>query len=357
MKKGLLYLMVSRIVWIASGFAIHVGLGRLLGPEQYGIFGVIISLISVTYLVLGNGIRQAITKHIANDLTLAGAIKITGLKIQLVFSLTLGAAFFLLSKPIAISLGDDTLASFIKLAAFIIPPTGILFVYIGSLEGIKQFTKSATISMTYAFSKIIFVFPLVLLGLKVHGAIIGLILSVFCAALLGGYFCRGQTDEGHFDFPSLIKFAIPVSLFFFAMAVLMHMDILFAKSILADNTKIGFYTSAQTLSRIIYFVSTAFSVVLLPSISGAIGDNNLELVKKYINQSLRYMLMLLIPTCLIISATSGQLLTLFYGTAYAEAAYPLSILVFGISFLSITRALSSIPVSYTHLTLPTTPYV
>ena len=94
MKKGLLYLMVSRIVWIASGFAIHVGLGRLLGPEQYGIFGVIISLISVTYLVLGNGIRQAVTKYIASDLRLAGVIKTTGLKIQTILCLMFGGAFF-----------------------------------------------------------------------------------------------------------------------------------------------------------------------------------------------------------------------------------------------------------------------
>ena len=346
MKKGLLYLMVSRIVWIASGFAIHVGLGRLLGPEQYGIFGVIISLISVTYLVLGNGIRQAVTKYIASDLRLAGVIKTTGLKIQTILCLMFGGAFFLLSRPIAILLGDDTLASFIKLSAFIIPPIGILFVYMGSLEGVKQFGKWATISMMYAILKVFFVFLLVLLGLKVYGAIIGLILAVFFTAMVGGFFCRGLQNGRHFDTVVLIKFAIPVSLFFIAFALLMHIDILFAKAILVDDTKIGFYTSAQALSRIIYFVFAAFSTVLLPSISSAIANSDLELIKKYIKQSLRYMLMLLIPTCFIMSATSDRILTLFYSSTYAEAASPLSILVFGVSFLSMSLVLSTIMQGY-----------
>jgi O-antigen/teichoic acid export membrane protein len=343
--KGLLYIMISRIFWIISAFAIHVGLGRLLGPELYGVFGVIFSMISINYLVLGNGVKQAVTKYVAEDVNLAGAIKTAGLKIQTFFSVMIGATVFLLSKPIAILLGDDTLSNLIKLSALIIPPTAILFVHLGVLHGLKQFDKSATISIMYAFLKVVFVFLLVLSGLKVYGAIIGLILSVILATFVAAFLCP-QSTEGHFDSSVLIRFAIPVSLFYIAIALLMHMDILFAKSLLADDAKIGFYTSAQTLSRTMYLVFAAFSVVLLPSISSANSSNNRELIKKYLNQSMRYMLMLLIPTAFIISATSDQLLNLVYSSTYFEAAYPLSILVFGVSFLSISLALSTIMQGY-----------
>jgi len=338
--------MTSKIIWVVSGFAVHVGLGRFLGPKLYGIFGVILSVVSITYLILASGIRQATTKYTASNPELAGVIKNTGLKIQILFSLALTMVLVSLSKPIAMLLNDETLSNFIRLSALTIPFTGVLFVYIGSLEGIKRFGKSATISMTYASLKVIFVFLLVLFGLKVYGAIIGLILAVFFAALVGGYFCRGQSNEGHFSSAVLIKFGFPVLLFFIVLALLLHIDVLFVRSILNDNIRTGFYTSARALSQVIYFVFAAFSVVLLPSISSAIASSNLRLTKRYINHSLRYMLMLLIPTALMISATSANFVTLFYGRAYIAAAYPLSILVFGMSFLVVTLALSTIMQGY-----------
>jgi O-antigen/teichoic acid export membrane protein len=187
---------------------------------------------------------------------------------------------------------------------------------------------------------------MVYLGFEVYGAIVGLILSVFIAVLVAGYFSRGPSIDGRFEYGVLVKFAIPVSLFFIAVAVLMHIDILFAKSMISDNHKIGLYTSAQALSRVIYFVFTAFSVVLLPSISTAIADKNMDLVKAYISRSLRYMVLLLSPICLIVSATSRQLIALLYSPDYIQAGPPLNLLVFGISFLSITLALSTILQGY-----------
>jgi len=345
-QKDFLYIIISKVFWIACGFVIHVVLGRYLGPKLYGIYGVILALISVIYIVVGNGVRQAITKYTANDLELVGAIKTAGLRIQTLFSLIIGTAYFCFSGPIAALLRDSTLTNYIKLSALTIPLTGIAFVYVGSLEGIRRFKASAVIAVVYAFLKITFIFLLVLLGLKVYGVIIGLILSVLFAALVGGYFCRGQSNKGHFDSAVLIKFGFPVLLFFIAIALLTYIDILFVKSILADNAKTGFYTSARTISQIIYFIFSAFSIVLLPSVSSAIASADLQLTKRYINQSLRYMLMLLIPTALMISATSAKLVTLFYGRAYIAAAYPLSILVFGMSFLVVTLALSTIMQGY-----------
>jgi len=346
MRRGFLYLLISRLVWVASGFTIHIGLGRYLGPDLYGIFGITLSLISITYILFGSGIRQAVSKYIASEVCQAGAITRTGLRIQVVFAFVMTLVLLGLSGPISGLLGDERLSNLIKLSALTILPTGILFVYSGALEGVKQFGKSATISITYALLKILFVFLLVLLGFEVYGAVSGLILAIFFAALMGGYLCRGEASAGSFDSVVLIRFAVPVAAFFVAIALLMHIDILFAKSIMGDDMKIGFYTSAQALARVIYFVFAAFSVVLLPSISSATAKNDVELIQKHLKQSLRYMLILLVPTTLIISATSRELINLFYSSAYVSAAHPLRILVFGFAFLSVTLALSTIMQGY-----------
>ena len=70
--------------------------------------------------------------------------------------------------------------------------------------------------------------------------------------------------------------------------------------------------------------------------------NDLKLTASYINQSMRYMLMLLVPGVLLISATSSDLVSLAYSSRYIEAANPLSVLVFGLAFLAVFLVLAHI---------------
>ncbi len=90
------------------------------------------------------------------------------------------------------------------------------------------------------------------------------------------------------------------------------------------------------------FVFAGLASTLLPSISRSTSINDSELTASYINRSMRYMLMLLVPGVLLISATSSNLISLVYSSEYIEAAHPLSVLVFGATFLTILTVLSTI---------------
>jgi O-antigen/teichoic acid export membrane protein len=56
---GTIYLMFAQAAFVASGYAIHIGLARLLGPSDYGIYAVVISLMTMVNLILTTGIPQA----------------------------------------------------------------------------------------------------------------------------------------------------------------------------------------------------------------------------------------------------------------------------------------------------------
>jgi len=64
---GTIYLMAAQAAFVASGYAIHVGLARLLGPSDYGIYAVVISLMTMVNLILTTGIPQAVSKYVAHD--------------------------------------------------------------------------------------------------------------------------------------------------------------------------------------------------------------------------------------------------------------------------------------------------
>ena len=51
--------MFAQAAFVASGYAIHIGLARLLGPSDYGIYAVVISLMTMVNLIHTTGISQA----------------------------------------------------------------------------------------------------------------------------------------------------------------------------------------------------------------------------------------------------------------------------------------------------------
>ncbi|MFQ6089435.1 MAG: polysaccharide biosynthesis C-terminal domain-containing protein, partial [Candidatus Methanofastidiosia archaeon] len=134
----------------------------------------------------------------------------------------------------------------------------------------------------------------------------------------------------------------PVTLFSVTLMLLMSIDLLFLKAILGENSKIGFYSAATTIAKIPYFILQAFGISLLPAISKSTSRRNLELTSRYINDSLRYLLILLIPGVFLISGTSEGLVRLLYSVRFAEASLPLSVLIFGMGFTTIFAILCTI---------------
>ncbi len=250
-------------------------------------------------------------------------------------------------------LHDLTLVNFIRLSSILIPLYALFNIYMGFLEGTKEFRRLAIVSTTYSISRVGIIFALVFYGWAIYGAITGMILSIFFGTMVGFFFCRGQRSDGHFEPIKLLKFAFPVLLFFVVADFLAYIDVLLVKSILADDTKTGFYTSAKSISRFVYFVVIPFSIVLLPSISRSIGTGDLVHAKKYVSSSVRYLLMFLLPLISMLSTTSDKLIALLYGNSYIPAARPLSILIVGMCFWSITSVLSTIMQGYGKPGIPT----
>ena len=83
-KKGLVYLSVSSGIFVVAGYVVNLWLGRFLGPVNYGIYGVVISLMSMVNILQSAGMPQAVSKFIAEDDRNADGILATGLTLQIV---------------------------------------------------------------------------------------------------------------------------------------------------------------------------------------------------------------------------------------------------------------------------------
>lgn len=344
MGRGTLYLMIANGVFLISGYIIHFGLARYLGLEIYGAFGVVLYLMAIVNLLLTSGFPQSASKYIAEGNTRLGSIISHSFRIQALLSLLIFAIYFGLAGVIANLLNDPELTPYIRISAFVIPAYAIFSIYSGGyLNGLRQFGKQAKASIYGSIAKLAGVIVLVWVGLSVNGAILGYLFGAIVGLLLAWKYLRpierGSTD---FEWRKLMKFGVPATLFAVTLLLVMSIDLFAVKAITMGDTGAGLYTSATTIARLPYFLFTGLALTLLPSISRSTSIGDIKLTGRYISQSLRYMLMLLIPVILMISATSADLVTLVYSSRYIEAAQPLSVLVFGLGLIAVFNVLCNI---------------
>ena len=348
LARGTIYLMSAQLVFLISSYAIHFGLGRYLGPELYGTFGIILSLLTICRVLVEPGAVRAISKYTAERKELAVAIKNQAIKIQIILALIIFAFLFTLAPLIANLLKDSTLVPYIRIIAFFVPAFSLYAVYFGLLNGIRAFGKQATVSIIYHVIKVLVVLALVYLGFELYGAIGGyLIAGVVSLIMARHYWISKDSKDGevtdNFQMSRIVKFAAPIILFSLAFNLVVSLDLFFVKAILGEKVQAGFYTSAAALGKVPYFIFLALSDTLFPSIARSTSNKgSAELTKRYINQSLRYALMFLVPCSFIISATSRDLVTLVYTDRYLDAASSLSILIFGLTFLCLFIILTTV---------------
>jgi len=343
--RGSFYLMGCNIAYLASGYVIHVGLGRLLGPMTYGLFGVVIYLVTLINTVLEYGIPGAASKYIAEGDGRAVAIKNAALKIQLIFVVFSFLIYFFLAGAFAKILDDMSLVPYLRLSALLIPATALFSLYNGCLNGLREYGKQAAASILLSGVKVGSVFLLVFLGFSIGGAIFGYFLASLAGFLLAWRFfsrVKGNKDDYDFEAGKIVKFALPVIMFTVVFTFLMSVDLFFVKSLLEEDAKTGYYTAASMIARIPYSVLIGLSGALFPAISRSTSLSDHILTESYIRNSLRYLLMLIIPGVLLIISTSGELVDLFYSSLYSPAASPLAILVIGLGFLTVFQILTTI---------------
>ncbi len=334
MLKGTLYIGVSQIIFIITGFFLHVYLGRTLGPEQYGVFGVINAFIMINELILMKGIYDTISKFVAEKEEAAQSIISTMFKSMSIVGIAVGTLYFFLAGQIASMLNDPALTEYLKLFAFIIPFSAVSTVFLGALNGLRQFRKQSFILILFYIARVTAVVIFMLSGFSVKGVIYGLLIAdILKLAMAGGLYRpvgRNKYQEGR----KMFWFAVQLMVISLLSALIMHIDLLAVKTIIGDNFETGLYTSAMTIAKIPAFMIIPITITLLPVISKTISEGDIELTEKRINQALKLLLMIVLPTSLIVIATSDQCISLLFGSRYLQASSSLKILLIGGIFIS-----------------------
>jgi len=335
--QGAVYVTASSVLFVLSGYLINVWLGRHLGPADYGVFGVVVTLMTVLNVVQSAGVPQAVARYAAEQEEHSNPVLRSGLILQVVIAVALSLPFLVAAEPLAALLADPSIAPYLRATSLVFVPHGLLTLYLGYYNGLRLYGRHALMMAVYSVGKAAATIGLVYV-LHLYGAIAGYVVAPLAALLLG---VRLPSPGGvTFSYRRLVAFALPVVAFLLIVSLQISLDLFFVKASIADDAAAGYYTASQNIARIPYYALSGLGLVLAPAVARHMTWNLAEEAANLLRHSLRFALIAVVPTATLIAATSGSLLELLYSERYLPGAEALSVLSVGMAFITLFTVLA-----------------
>ena len=355
--RSTVWLIVSELIFNLSGYIIHSFVGRILGPADYGRYGLVVTLTTMVIILIGNGIPTAMSKYISEifetNPRLVLVIKRQAIIMQSILISIITAVFYFSAPLISNALGDPTLTHLFRISTLIIPTFAAASFYFSWFTGLHKFNTQSIQKTLRSIFKVVFIVGLAW-AFKVPGSIFGYAISAFAVFLVG--FLQDEFKytkelkeaaktqdlslQDTFERKKFLNYAWQIIIFFLAYELLISIDLYLVKGIMHDDYLTGIYNAALTVGRIPYYIFYALTIMLLPVISKTTAENNHKETSIIITQSLRLMVILLVPSVILMAQFSKPIIKLFYSSKYIDAAEPMSILAYGVGFLTIFYVMS-----------------
>lgn len=339
MFKGTILLSISTLIFVVSSYLSNVWLARRLGPEAYGIYGLVIAVWGFINLITISGIPYSITKHISAQAKSTDSILKSAFYLHITFSLAVTLVYYLSAPLLGNIFNDEGLVPYFRISSIIIPFYSLHALYVSYYNGLRDFVRQAIIASIYPLAKVTFVISLAN-SYGIVGAILGFVVAPLFTLIFS--FRLPKQNVPQFPIKKLVLFSVPLIGYTLFFTLMQQLDLYFVKIMLEDPQAAGFYTAGQSISVIPLYIFGAVISVIFPSVSKSVNENNEVKTGNMIRYAIRLVAIVLIPLSVIISVTSIPLVKMIYTSKYLESAPPLSILIFGYSFLALFSICSNI---------------
>lgn len=333
--RGTLYVVFGRGFYFGAGYLASIILARALQPSDYGIYGVVISVLLWIEQTTRFTFAPAAAKLIPEVSDDATPLERTALLLNFSLFVLLFAVLWL-SAPMLADLFELDEGTFLfRLAALDLPFFGLYVIYRGVLQGRHNFFSTALGDALYAVTKLAGILLLVTIGISVASALI-----VNVLASLGGMIVvwsqssiRSWKPAPIFIRP-LVRIAFPLGLFMLVTQTLVQLDLWCLKVFGTgkNGTLLGQYVAARQVGFVPSFIFLGVSEVLLPALSRALARNETALSRQHVQAAMRFLWMLILPVALLLALTADNLMVFLFSNSYLEGGLFLSILAFSAVF-------------------------
>lgn len=276
LKAGFIFLIGSFSVSLFN-YLYQIFMGRMLGPEEYGVLG---SLFAIVYFVqFGLGTFNKVISKYSSEFS--GQKKFGALKylirrsiLKIILYGAVGLVLFVFLSPF--------IADYMKLeSSFEVILVGVLSyisiiysVIDGALNGLQKFVWQNISGSLNVFFKFFVAVLLVYLGFGVTGALVALIIAALVGVIISSfplYNTLKRIKEEKFISSKVYRYAVPVALSSVIPILMITLDQVLVKHYFSSEIA-GHYAAAGNIAKIIWFGSGFFVMAIFPKITNLIAQ-------------------------------------------------------------------------------------
>ena len=349
--RGALFIGAAKGFFMVSAFVQTWLLTKFVGSAEFGVFSVVTAAVSVLNNATVQGTIQSVSKFTAEDDRQIDAVKAAGLRLQLVVGAILGLGFFVLAPVIATrAYAHPEFTRWFRMVAPIPFLYSLYSVFVGSANGQRRFRVQAGFDMTFSSTK-----TLLLLGGAVAfglaGAFAGFVVAAAFILVVSALVVKWPRLAGGPVFPMgrLVRFMVGIVIYTLLINLALNYDLLLLRRFAAGvadaveaNKMAGHYQTVRYFALLPYQALLIVTFVIFPLVSRSTFEQDREVTRIYVTQTLRYALILSGAMAAVLAARPRGLLLIFYAPEYGVGATALPILVAGIVCLGMLGVAGSI---------------
>lgn len=314
--------------------------GRLLGPELYGQYTLILVVPSLLFLFTDLGVNQGLIKFISHMRVKGQTDKIktiiyTGLFLRVAIGAVLSVAIYVFAEPFAVLLLNRAdLYPYLQMMALVVLFQAIYSTAVSAFISIDKSEYSALTQNIDAIIKTSLSILLILLGLNLFGAVagnvVGFVIAGTCGVVLLRFMlpkAKNRLNKGTIKVhtKSLLSYGSPL----YASFLLTGFVPLFQNIILANFTSdfdVGNFKAASNFATLMTVLSIPITNALLSAFS-KLDSTKEDKIKTFFKLSNKYTTLIIFPVALIFIFFSKEIIQIVYRVNLSVGcAFPVTLL-------------------------------
>jgi len=315
-------------------FYIAVTKTNALTQTDIGTLSILSFLSSTIILITGLALPTALTKFTSEKLGKnqpeeAASVQKTITKTVLTLSITGFTIAILLSNQLSqYLLGSSIYAQLIILMLVYTLVFSIITLCNSTLQALYLFGKMATVTLIFIIISRTTAVTLAMLHMGLEGVLIGYVTGSIVALITALAFIRGKLPKTTHNTPlkPILKFSLPLFLSSLTLLIVNRADIVIITAMTMDYSLTGIYYIALNSITVLSILYIPITTTIFPALSAKHGLKKPQDITNILKTSSRYLIYIILPSCLGLAAISPTALAFFYGQSYTPGAIPLSIL-------------------------------
>ncbi|MFW9973232.1 MAG: oligosaccharide flippase family protein, partial [Candidatus Odinarchaeota archaeon] len=277
--KGAGIFFIGSIIGVGLRYIFELIVARNLGPDQFGLFFLGFSALKIMEIVSTLGLHRGVLRYIAlfkgegDEERIKGTI-ILAIKVVIIVGLIFSSCTIVLSKFVATNIFHEAdLTKVLKIFAVAIPFTALTTTLVFSTQSFKMMRYTVYVREIFEPAiRIIIVTLMFIIGWKLYGAILALIISLMMGTFLAFYYLKNlfpnltnKKIKPIYESRKIFVFSWPLLLAEFFGFIVIWINILMIGYFKASQ-EVGVYSASHRTALLGGIILVSFNSIFSPII-------------------------------------------------------------------------------------------